>query len=177
MNERIIPLVVIALCLILPGCMTYQGLFGIEATDLSSLQFEMDRAEVEELLDSPEETEQLDQGSKAFYDYDRGYIPPSEESPGRKALAPLILTLEIMFPVMEIYAICTNVCQKGRLEVLYSKDEQLVAARLVRKDFGGCAVGARPRAGCTSVANRARPSSFPFHLGADFDQKRMTLDD
>ncbi len=68
MDGRIIPIVVIALCLILPGCMTYQGLFGIEATDLSSLHPGMDRAEVEGVLGSPEETDQWQQGAKVHYD-------------------------------------------------------------------------------------------------------------
>ncbi len=170
MEGRIIPLVVFALCLILPGCMTYQGLFGIEATDLSSLHPGMDRAEVEGVLGSPEETDQWYQGAKVHYDYDRGYISPAEETPGKKALAPFILTLEVMFPVMELYAVCTQVCQKGRLEVLYSKDSQLVAARVIPRDFGGCANTPRLRAGCTGVANRADPSSFPSGLSAEFYQ-------
>ena len=172
MNERIIPLVVIALCLVLPGCMTYQGVFGIEATDLSSLHPGMDRAEVEGVLGSPEETDQWQQGAKVHYDYDRGYISPAEESPGTMALAPFILTLEVMFPVMELYAVCTQVCQKGRLEVLYSKGSQLVAARVIPRDFGGCANTARLRAGCTDVANRADPSSFPSNLSTGFQRQR-----
>ncbi len=58
--------------------MTYQGLFGIEATDLSSLHPGMDRAEVEDVLGSPEETDQWHQGAKVHYDYEwvRTFNPP-----------------------------------------------------------------------------------------------------
>ncbi len=174
MNGLVIPPVVIALCLILPGCVTYQAVFGIEATDLSSLHLEMDRAEVEDLLGSPEETGQWDQGTKAHYDYDRGYFGRAEESPGKIVLAPVVLLGEFLIPTMEFIAYCTEVCQEGRLEVLYSKDDQLVAARVTPKNFGRCATDPPTHFNCSFVASRADPSSFPSNLSGFYQRQMAT---
>ena len=59
------------------GCSAVQQTYGIPATDLSWIRFDMAQSYIEERLGQPDETRSLE----VEYEFDRGYVPPARDKP------------------------------------------------------------------------------------------------
>lgn len=147
----------------LSGCVAYQAIVGFEATDLSTIEPGVDRSAVEDLLGDPIKVENSDAGVTAYYTYDQGYIRPVDKDPSLWWLAlPAVLMADVLtMGTAGIATICPQVCQEGRLEVLYDPSNKLIEAReRLPEQVGYCWTGKR-RPHCGYVQSRRRPSTLP----------------
>ena len=152
--------------LLFSGCATYRVYAGFPATDLSGFHCGMPRGDVEKILGGPEKVEEGEQGTVAYYPYDRGYIPPAENWSDAKYLAvPVVILLEISsLGMLEIGVACQSACTKGRLEVRYNAVEELVVAsehRIPADEHSFCGRGTKNARSCDISGSRARPSTLP----------------
>lgn len=113
------------------GCSAVQQTYGIPATDLSWIRFDMTRSDIEERLGQPQDTRSL----QAVYEFNRGYAPPARDNP-------------IMWPpaavgweLLNLLSLGTQsasdlACQRARLYLTYNSSRHLVAARQALVDLG-----------------------------------------
>lgn len=128
---RRLPIFLLLSTLLLTACATYRGWVGWAATDLSWMEVEMEREKVEDKLGKPIQPYITEQGFLAVYEYDRGWIPPSEEDPRKKALAPIFLVADVVTLGMMGFLSEPQgaACQRGRLRVLYDKASKILAVK------------------------------------------------
>jgi hypothetical protein len=161
---------VLMICLV--GCLGGQMYFGHNATNLGTFSRGIDRADVEEVAGKPEHIESGEQGYKAFYIYDRGYVGTLEEQDTALKLAyvPLtawgeLLTFGLLGASLHH---CQDVCQKGLLVVHYDMSDRVVTCEgdELPSDYpllDGCAYDAPGSmiSFCQGIRDRVRASTLP----------------
>lgn len=113
------------------GCSAVQQTYGISATDLSWIRFDMAQSDVEDRLGPPKDP----RSRQAVYEFNRGYAPPVRDNPVMWPLAA------VGWEVLNLMSLGTQsasdrTCQRARLYLTYNASGRLVAARQALLDLG-----------------------------------------
>jgi hypothetical protein len=125
----------------------------------------MKKAQVEEILGEALDTERTADYVVAYYYFDRGYIPPAERTDTQVPAAVFVgvmglLTLGLAWTGT---ANCGDICQRGRLKVVYDSNNRLVAVKLPvnsHVDNNYCWTSGKRRPSCNAIASYPRPSTL-----------------
>jgi hypothetical protein len=119
----------------------------------------MKRGDVEPRLGQPLEISASDRGYLAAYEYDQGWVPPSEKEPKKKLLAPVILFEEVITAgMLSVMIESQGECQKGWLWILYDATWRVTGATECPRRHG--------TRDC-SVSQDRRPSTLPEIFSAN----------
>jgi hypothetical protein len=131
------------------SCATQNLYDGVEATDLASLTYGMNRNDVEKYIGEALREFQCASGTIVTYIYDRGYVGCVKDGTCDPEKEDALQTFEVVGDVflfgMATVNIgeCINPCQEGHLEIYFDQDDRIIGARELptdRDDFGGIAV-------------------------------------
>lgn len=165
------PLVITIVALLLTAlfvaaCATYRAWSGWPATDLSWLEPGTHRETLEARLGHSPEMGSSEHGFVAAYEYDQGWIPPSEREPRKRLLMPVMPVLEIWsVGLLSVLVELSEECQRGSLVILYDASWRVLAAK-------ECP-GRYDKEECGDVGTWPRPSTLPTIFS---DDKRIDLD-
>ena len=140
------------------GCSAVQQTYGIPATDLSWIRFDMAQSYIEERLGQPDETRSLE----VEYEFDRGYVPPARDNPLMWPFAA------VGWEVLNLMSLGTKsasdrACQRARLYLTYNSLGRLVAARQAFIDVGEGMEGF-----CNRIRANLEPSTLQLEAAVSF---------
>ncbi len=150
-------LVILAL---VSGCSAVQQTYGIPATDLSWIRFDMAQSDIEERLGQPQDPRSL----QTMYEFNRGYAPPARDNPLMWPLAAVGWELLNLLS-LGTQSASNRACQRARLYLTYNPSGRLMAARQALVDLGGWLEG---------FCNRTRANLEPSTLQPEFGDSFMS---
>lgn len=160
------------------GCATKRKFHGLPATDLSGLDYGMQRLSAESITGDAVKEFRCNAGTIVSYRYDRGWVGCLEEGSCEPETEARSQTAEIVIApfTLGLYSLmepeCAKPCQQGILELFFDRDDRLIGARELPTDRDDFCWRARTEK-CARFYQYRRPPTISESLVLQIDPENI----